>query len=510
VRLVRSLLGALLLALVVTVAVSPALAVTEGTLTIGVHVTLVNRWLDPGETEALITPFMVLYLLHDALVKPMPGGINTPSLAESWSISKDGLTYDFVLRKGTKFHNGDPVTADDVKFTFDRYKGASARLLKDKVKEVQTPAPNRVRFVLKEPWPDFLAFYGTSATGASWIVPRKYVEKVGDDGFKKAPVGAGPFKFVSFNPGVELAMEAFPDYWRKAPQVKRLVMRSIPDETTRAAAVKAGEVDLAYLFGGAVAEELRRSPGVKVVAPLLYGIYWLDFLDQWDPKSPWHDRRVRQAASLAIDRAAINQAEMLGLGKTTGGFVPPEFDFALKVEPPALDPKRAKQLLTEAGYPNGFDAGDLTPLPPYTSLGETVGGFLQGIGIRSRVRTMERATFMTSWHDKKLRGLLIGATGAAGNAAARLEPFVTKSGIYAYGSLPEIDDLFQRQAKELDRKQRETLLHQIQKIVTERVLVAPIFQQGFIWGVGSRVEASGAGLIQGFPYAAPGEDLKLK
>jgi peptide/nickel transport system substrate-binding protein len=219
---------------------------------------------------------------------------------------------------------------------------------------------------------------------------------------------------------------------------------------------------------------------------------------------------VRQAASLVIDRAAINQAEMLGLGKTTGGFVPPEFDFALRIEPPSLDPKRAKQLLTEAGYPNGFDAGDLTPLPPYTSLGESVGGFLQGIGIRTRVRTMERATFMTSWHDKKLKGLLIGATGAAGNAAARLEPFVTKNGIYAYGSLPEIDDLFQRQAKELDRKQREALLHQIQKIVTERVLVAPIFQQGFIWGVGSRVEASGAGLIQGFPYAAPGEDLKLK
>jgi peptide/nickel transport system substrate-binding protein len=274
--------------------------------------------------------------------------------------------------------------------------------------------------------------------------------------------------------------------------------------------VKTGEVDLAYLFGGAVAEDLRRSPGVKVVAPLLYGIYWLDFLDQWDPKSPWHDHRVRQAASLVIDRSAINQAEMLGYGRPVGGFVPPEFDFALKVEPPALDPKRAKQLLTEAGYPNGFDAGDLTPLPPYTSLGETVGGYLQGVGIRTRVRTMERATFMTAWHEKKLKGLLIGATGAAGNAAARLEPFVTKGGIYAYGSLPEIDDLFQRQAKELDRKQREALLHQIQKLVAERVIVAPIFQQGFIWGVGSRIEAPGAGLIQGYPYAAPPEDLKLK
>jgi peptide/nickel transport system substrate-binding protein len=487
-----------------------AAAPPEGTLAIGVHVTLVSRWLDPGETEALITPFMVLYLLHDALVKPMPGGIMTASLAESWTIAKDNVTYEFVLRKNAKFHNGDPVTAEDVKFSFERYKGSGATVLKNAVKEIQTPAPNRVRIILKEPWPDFMSFYGTSATGASWIVPKKYIEKVGEDAYKKAPVGAGPFKFTSFNPGVELTLEAFPEYWRKAPQVKRITMRSIPDETTRAASVKTGEVDLAYLFGGPVAEELKRSPGIKVVAPLLYGVYWLDFLDQWDPKSPWHDRRVRLAASHAIDRQAINQAEMLGLGKATGGFVPPEFDFALKIAPPAFDPVRAKRLLAEAGYPNGFEAGDLTPLPPYTTLGETVSGMLQAVGIRSHVRTMERATFMTTWREKKIHGLLIGATGAAGNAAARVEPFFTKAGIYAYGTLPQIDDLFQQQAKETDRKKREALLHQIQQIVADQVLAAPIFQQGFLCAVGPRVAESGAGLIQGFPYSAPGEDLRLK
>ena len=482
----------------------------DGTMALGLHVTLVSRWLDPGETEALITPFMVLYALHDALVKPMPGNLMTPSLAESWTVSKDGLTYEFVIRKNARFHNGDPVTADDVKFTFERYKGAGSKLLKEKVKEIHVVAPNRARFVLKQAWPDFMAFYGTSATGAGWIVPKKYIEKVGEEAYKKAPVGAGPYKFVSFTPGVELTLEAFGDYWRKAPSVKHLVMRSIPDETTRAAAVKTGEVDAAYLFGGAVAEELKRSPGVRVVAPLLYGIYWLDFLDQWDPKSPWHDRRVRQAASLAIDRNAINQAEMLGLGKVAGGFVPPEFDFSLKIDPPPFDPKRAKQLMVEAGFPNGFDAGDLTPLPPYTSVAEAIGGYLQAIGIRTSVRTMERATFLASWREKKLHGLLIGATGAAGNAAARLEPFFTKSGVYAYGTRPEIDDLFQRQVNETDRGKREALLHQIQKIVVDQTLVAPIFQQGFLWGVGSRVEQPGAGLIQGYPYAAPCEDLKLK
>src|SRR5574342_659666 len=126
-----------------------AAAAPEGTLTWGLHVTLAAKWLDPAETEAFINPFMVLYAVHDALVKPMPGGDNTPSLAESWTQSKDGLAYEFVLRKGVKFHNGDPVMAEDVKFSFDRYRGAAAKRLKERVMEVQIVDPGRVRFHLK-------------------------------------------------------------------------------------------------------------------------------------------------------------------------------------------------------------------------------------------------------------------------------------------------------------------------------------------------------------------------
>jgi peptide/nickel transport system substrate-binding protein len=141
-----------LVGLVIGAVVAPAAAAPpDGTMVQGLHVTLVSRWLDPAETEGLITPFMVLYALHDALVKPMPGNIMTPSLAESWSLAKDGVTYEFALRKGVRFHNGDPVTAEDVKFSFERYKGSGAKILKERVKEIQTPAPNRVRIVLKEP-----------------------------------------------------------------------------------------------------------------------------------------------------------------------------------------------------------------------------------------------------------------------------------------------------------------------------------------------------------------------
>ena len=489
----------------------PVSAAPEGTMTWGVHITLASRWLDPAETEGIITPFMVLYGLHDALVKPMPAGQQTPSLAESWTQSKDGLTYEFVIRKGVKFHNGEPVTATDVKFSFERYKGAGAKLLKERVREIQLVDAGRVRFVLKEPWPDFMTFYGTSATGSGWIVPKAYVEKVGDDGYKKAPIGAGPYRFVSFNPGVELVMEAWEGYWRKVPNVKRLVLRSLPEETTRAAALKKGEIDIAYLLTGPVAEDIQRTPGFKLVAPKeSQGTFWLDLPDQWDPKSPWHDKRVRQAVSFAIDRQALNQAETLGYSKPTGSLIPRVLEFSRFYEPDPFDPARAKRLLAEAGYANGFDAGDLYPWPPYFSMGEALTGYLGNVGIRTRIRTMERAAMTTAWREKKLKNVIVGITGAAGNAATRLDAYVSRNGIYTSGVMPDVEDLFQRQARETDVKKREALVHQVQDILRERVTHIPLYELAFIWGVGPRVEEPGINLIRSFAYSGPLEDVRLK
>src|SRR5262249_43673346 len=150
-----------------------------------------------------------------------------------------------------------------VKFSFERYHGSATKSLKDHVAAVEAPDPLHVRFRLKQPWPDFMTFY-SSATGAGWVVPKAYVEKVGDEGFKKAPIGAGPYKFVSFTPGVELVLEAYDQYWRKAPSIKRLVFRVIPDESTRLAALKRGEVDIVYSIRGALAEELQRTPGLTL------------------------------------------------------------------------------------------------------------------------------------------------------------------------------------------------------------------------------------------------------
>jgi peptide/nickel transport system substrate-binding protein len=488
---------------------APAAAAPEGQMTWGVHISLAPTWFDPAETQGLITPFMVLYAIHDAMAKAMPGNTAAPSLAESWQVSADGRVYDFMLRKGVKFHNGDPLTSEDVKFSFDRYRGANAKQLKERVAAVETPGPLHVRFRLKNPWPDFMTFY-TAASGAGWIVPKKYVEKVGDEGYKKAPIGAGPYKFVSFSPGIELVMEAFDGYWRKTPNVKRFVFKVIGDESTRLAALKRGEIDIVYSIRGELAEELQRTPGLVLKPTVIQSPQWVSMLDQWDPKSPWHDRRVRLAANLAIDRKAINEAITLGHSRLTYSIIPSTFDFYWQPPTYAFDPAQAKKLLAEAGFPNGFDAGEYYLDIAYANVQEAVANYLQQVGIRTKLRPVERASHWASYGDKKYKNLAYTASGAFGNAATRLETFVVAGGTYVYGSYPEIDSLFKDQAAEMDRKKREALLHKIQQIVHEKTMVIPIWELAFINGQGPRVQESGLGLIPGHAYSAPYEDVKLK
>ncbi len=487
---------------------SAAQAKPEGEMRWALYVTLSPVWFDPGEVIGVLTPFWILYGLHDALVKPMPGNHLTPSLAESWTVSADQKAYEFKLRQGLKFHNGDPFTADDVKFSFLRAKGA--KILQDKVLDVVVVDPHRVRFVLREAFPDFMTYYGTLATGAGWIVPKKYHEQVGPDGFKKHPIGLGPYKFVSNQPGVELVMEANENYWRKMPSVKRLVFKSVPEATTRMAMLKRGEVDLAYLIDAPQAQEVKRDASLKLAFSGGIGTFYLDFLEQWDQKSPWHDRRVRLAASHAIDRQALNEAETLGASRLNGNIVPKTFDFALPLEPTPYNPAKAKQLLAEAGYANGFDAGDLHPWPPYASTGETVAGYLAAVGIKTRVRTMERAAFYSALASKKLKGICVCINAVYGNAASRMAETVPAEGAFAYGAYPDIEALYTQQARETDRKKREAMLHKIQQLLYERVRFAPIYD--FVWpsAVGPRVADAALMQIDPYPWSAPLEDVKLK
>lgn len=508
----RAALSGLLLAAALVFGTTESMAAgpaPSGRVVIAWHVTIPPAWFDPSTAPPQITPFGMLYAIHDALVRAYPGRKMGPALAESWEESEDGLTYEFKLRPGLKFHNGDPLTTDDVKFSFDRYKGAGATTLKDHVQSVEIVDPRVIRFHLKAAWPDFMTFYGTSASAAGIVVPKNYLMKVGDDGFKKHPIGAGPYMFVSSKPGIEVVLEAFPGYWRHVPHIKTIVMRSVPDATTRALMLKSGEVDMAYALDGVDAEGIKATPGLRVVATKHASIMWIEFPDQWDPKSPWHDKRLRLAVNYALDRQGINEAACLGFCPPAGVIIPRVMEYALLAEPVPYDPQKAKQLLAEAGYPNGIDAGQFTAIPGFPTVAQAVVNDLNAVGIRVSLRQMERAAFYADWQAHKFHGLFEPGSGSAGNAATRVESFIQSKGAYADGGYPDIDALFQQQAVERDHNKRQAILYKIQQLTIDRVMFAPLYDFRALMGVGPRITKDTIGDVwmSAFPSY---EDMEIK
>ena len=504
--LCRLLLVGLVCGVIASVSVAAA---PSGRMSVAWHVTVSPSWFDPSTAPPQITPFGMLYAIHDALVRPYPGHKMGPSLAEFWKESEDGKTYEFKLRAGLRFHNGDPLTTEDVKFSFERYKGASAKILQDHVAQVEIVDPQVVRFHLKSPWPDFMTVFGTTASAAGIVVPKAYLSRVGDDGFTKAPIGAGPYKVVSQKPGIEVELEAFTDYWRRVPNVKTVVMKSVPESTTRAVMLKTGETDIAAVLDGPDAEAIQKDPRMQVVSSKHASIFWIEFTEQWDVKSPWHDKRLRMAVNLALDRKRINEAACLGFCPPAGVIVPRVMDYALQVEPPPHDPRKAKQLLAEAGYPNGIDAGGFAAIPGFPTVAEAVVNDLNAVGIRVTLRPMERAAFYAEWREKKLRGLFMTAVGNSGNAASRVEAFMQSKGAYAYGGYPDIDELFRQQADERDQNKREAMLHKIQELTIERAMYAPVMDLRALMGIGPRIAKHTITDIWMSPWPAY-EDVELK
>jgi len=251
------------------------------------------NWMDPSITDLRAPGYFNLYMLHDALLKPMPEGMYTPGLAESWTHNADFTVYDFKLRKGVKFHNGDEMTADDVVFTFKRYKGGNVKLLQSKIDKLEAVNPHLFRVTFKEPFLDFIDYLLPGFSTIAWVVPKKHIEKVGDAEYKKNPVGCGPFKFVEYKPGVKVVAERFDDFWRKKPGVQRMEWIIIKEKATRYAMVKNGEVDLSTLMTDVFMKKLQEDPKLRVINPASSSTWTVINTAQWNPKSPWADVRVR-------------------------------------------------------------------------------------------------------------------------------------------------------------------------------------------------------------------------
>jgi peptide/nickel transport system substrate-binding protein len=498
-------------------AVAPTVARPEptGKFSYAWHTGITPSWLDPQENPPQVTPYNFSYTLHDALVKPMPGQNFAPSLAESYEIAPDNKSATFKLRRGIKFHDGSPVTPEDVKFTFEQYRGASATVLKAKTDRLELPDERTIKFFFKEPFLDFLILYGSPASGAAWIVPKAHYQKVGPDGFKQAPIGAGPYRFVKQTAGNEIEFEAFPDYWRKTPSVKTIVARGVSEPATRLALLKTGDIDVMYQVTGDLLGAVRQDPNLRLTGPL-GGACWLEPMALDSPDHPLKDVRVRQAVSLAIDRQAINDAELGGLSPIEGNWISAEWPGAVNRPVPPTDVAKARELLAQAGVAEGFDVSTITPLPPNTSWAERVASQLRAVKIRTQVNIMERGAFYTKLAPgpDRQKGFVIQFSGAPGDAAARIRENAVCQGAFSGLCIPEVDDRMKAYDASTDPTQRKQLVDEVQAILLDQYYMIPLVRNVFIFAVGPRVanpKLEGIiGAVPQYNWIGPWEDLEIK
>ena len=389
----------------------------------------------------------------------------------------------------------------------------------DKTDGVEIHDERTVRFNFKQPFLDFPRLMGTAnVCGAGWVVPAKYYQEVGQEGFVKNPIGAGPYRLVAQQPGTKLEFEAFEDYYRPV-HVKQLTVVSVPEATTRVAMLERGEADIIYAISGELIERVRNNPKL-MLAPVLSANFWLAFPGFQDPNNPFYDKRVREAVSLAIDRDAINQAETGGMGKVDGNWINDDVQYAIEGPKWEHNVAKAKQLLAEAGHPNGFNIDWLTPAPPYYSRGERILSQLQAIGIRGKMQTLERAVY-TKRRQGGLRewpGINVMLTGARiGASWANWYEAEFKCGGFLSGDafcVKDLDAQYDQYLASDKPAARKALAEEIQKEILENYYFVPVFRHAFMNAIGPRIKA--AKWQDVFPsyistgYAYPWEDIELK
>ncbi|MGF1597110.1 MAG: ABC transporter substrate-binding protein [Acidimicrobiales bacterium] len=487
----------------------------SGTLSFGWNTGFSPVWFDPSVNTTSVSQFATQYVLHDALVKGMPGRVLAPSLAESYMIAPDFLSAEFTLREGLTFHDGSPLTTEDVAFTYTNYKGTGAEILQGQLKEIEIVDDLTIRFHFNTPFLDFLVLYGSTATGAGWILPKDYYERVGPDGFLAAPIGAGPFKFVENQDNNVIVYEAFDDYWRKNPGVETLNWHAIADNATRFAALQTGELDLATVFPGDLLDAIRADPNLDLV-PTTGAPFWLEFVGYEDPSNPFHDKRVREAVSLALDRATIQQAEAGGGGGIEGQWIPEDYSGALQVETPyEFNVDKARELMAEAGYPDGFDAGMITPLLSQLPLTERVVTMLAEIGITLEINQIDRGEFLAeigAGKEGTLTGVIKNISGAGGDAFSRIRNFATCDGQASRICDPFIDERVAAYDASTDLAERQEISEEIQQYMIDELHFVYVYDLGLNHGQGPRVVEDPSTVWAQIPqYVYPGlwEDINV-
>ncbi|MFO7740727.1 MAG: ABC transporter substrate-binding protein [Anaerolineae bacterium] len=431
--------------------------------------------------------------LYDSLVYLNPDAEIEPGLAESWELSEDGTEYVFKLREDVTFHNGEPFTADDVVFSWEHGKQDEMKW-SDKWKEGETVEKvddYTVRITTDGPRPLLLKTMATI-----WgIIPKDYMEEVGLEGFNEHPVGTGPFMFEEWFRGDHITYKANPDYWREGcPKVETLIFRPIPESATRAAAVQAGEIDIAPRLSAEEAQRLM-GPDVKVLKYPLWRAYYVTFNNlTTGVGKPTEDARVRQAMNYAVDVQAIIDSILGGYGKPAATYAATTGELGYgAVEPFGYDPDKAQELLTEAGYSDGFSIDMACPAGAYSHFEEVcqaIAGYLGDVGIDTSLEIMESGHYWDLEANKELPPLFGDSWGNPdGEAYPRLLGALGGwDAAYSAWSDPKIDELLQEIGTTVDQDAREALYEELQVYVKENPPFIYLYEAVGFEGLNARVQ----------------------
>ena len=501
--------------------IETARGTSKGTLTVAMHFALDPGWLDPLEHSYAITQQMYDYLVHDTMIKPMPYGYVTYGLAEQAEFAADFRRAAFRLRPGLRFHDGQPLTTADVKWTYEKFKGAYASLFHEKLDHIQIVDDRTIVFHFKEPFIDFMDLYNGGVSGIGWIIPKHYYEKVGRDGFKAQPIGAGPYKLVSQQAGVQMVFDAWEEYWRRSPGVKTIIVKGITDLTARMAGLQTGELDLAYGMTGKLLSRLMADRNLRW-DPNFTGPWWLMFPGYNEPGSPFRDKRVRQAISLAINRQFLVKQETQGIGKPWGNWISPENRDALQgpdAPAPEYNVEKAKQLMAQAGLPEGFEV-EYLPFPPYFDMGERILTDLRAIGIRAKLQSIEGPAFRAKIGQGRKgfpgnRTIVQNIDPRAGGSKANVAVYAVCGSPSSFVCEPQIEALWTKHQASLDAQERERLIKAIQRILIDEHYLVPLYWNPFVHAVGPRVRPEGEAFHRYWdtlnaPYPWPWEVWEVK
>jgi len=424
--------------------------------------------------------------ITERLIGITPDGKLIPCLATSWKVSPDGKEMVFTLRNGVKFSNGDPFTAKDVKFSHERgLKTSTTYQRATRLVETFTVVDDyTVKFVFKTPDAQFLPSRATP------VESQAYHERVGEDRFLREPVGTGPYKFVKWEPGQYIEVKANETYWGEKPVVQEARFVFVKEDTTRVSMLKTGEADMILECPFPLVKEVENA-GYKTARLSTHPSVSIQF-HTYNPKVPWYDKRVRLAVAMAVDKDVVVQKLFQGIPTSPVRLNPWELGYDKDLKPYPYDPARAKKLLAEAGYPNGFE------MPLYYFSGrvsgqketaETVALYLNAIGIRAKVEGIEAIQFIQKvreWHkstDAVFAGIATAPTANYPDPTGALEiSFYSGSAISLYQN-PKFDAVLETARATLDDKKRGELIKEAFRIVQEEVPTALLWSNVSVYAM---------------------------